>query len=190
MSRYQENAGKPTEFLALTGYTREEFDALLPHYSRQYYQWMSSHRLDGQPRGKRRYSPYKNSPLPSMEEKLFFILSYVKTNNLQTVHGALFGMSQPKANLWIHCLHPILNQTLAELNVRPARQMADVTYDQEEKALYYHDGTERPIQRPSDPQGQRQHYSGKKTAYGQEQRPDQRRLPDPVPDGDGRGQTA
>ena len=30
MSKYQDYADKPTEFLALTGYTRTEFDALLP----------------------------------------------------------------------------------------------------------------------------------------------------------------
>ncbi len=30
MSKYQDYADKPREFLALTGYTRTEFDALLP----------------------------------------------------------------------------------------------------------------------------------------------------------------
>ena len=65
MSKYQEYAEKPTEFLALTGYTRQEFDELLPHFKRCYDEWMKSHRLDGKPRGKRKYSDYKNSPLPT-----------------------------------------------------------------------------------------------------------------------------
>lgn len=36
MSKYQEYAEKRAEFLSLTGYTRQEFDALLPHFSRCY----------------------------------------------------------------------------------------------------------------------------------------------------------
>ena len=67
-----------------------------------------------------------------------------------------------KANRWIHCLHPILNRTLADLGERPARKMADVAFDLHEDALYFHDGTERPIQRPGDPEKQRDYYSGKK----------------------------
>ena len=133
MIKYQEYTEKATGFLALTGYTHEEFEALLPPFRRYYYEWMSRHRLDGNPRGKRKYSDYKNSPLPTIEDKLMFILHYLKSNNLQTVQGALFGMSQPKANLWIHGLHPILNQTLAEVGERPARQMADVSFDEDER---------------------------------------------------------
>ena len=182
MSNYQEVAEKPSAFLALTEYTREEFDALLPHFSKQHHEWMSRHCLNGQPRKKRRYSEYKNSPLPTIEDKLFFILTYLKTNNLQSVQGALFGMSQPKANLWIHCLHPILNQTLAELGELPARQMQHVTFEEGEDELYYHDGTERSIRRPLEPELQRQYYSGKKTAYGQKQHPDQHVVPDFVSD--------
>jgi hypothetical protein len=167
VSKYKEYAEKPTEFLALTGYTRQEFDALLPHFSKCYYQWMKLYRLDGRPRGNRTYSDYQNSPLPTIEDKLFFILNYLKTNNLQSVQGALFGMSQPKANLWIHCLHPILNQSLAELGELPARQMSEMVFAENEESLYFHDGTERPIPRPCDPDQQQHYYSGKKTARGQ-----------------------
>lgn len=167
MSKYKDYAEKPTEFLALTGYTHQEFEALLPHFGKSYCEWMKHHRFDGKPRGKRKYSDYKNSPLPTIEDKLLFILHYLKTNNLQTVQGALFGMSQPKANVWIHCLHPILNQTLAELGELPARQMQQVVFDENEETLYFHDGTERPIPRPCDPDQQRLYYSGKKTARGQ-----------------------
>jgi hypothetical protein len=166
MSKYQTYAHKPTEFLALTGYTRQEFEALLPHFGQCYAEWMKTHRLDGKPRGKRKYSDYKNSPLPTLEEKLFFILHYLKTNNLQSVQGALFGMSQPKANRWLHCLQPILNQTLARLGELPARQMAQMVLAENEATLYFHDGTERPIPRPTDPEQQRLTYSGKKKRHG------------------------
>lgn len=162
MSQYQEYINKATEFLALTGYTPEEFEALLPHFGKCHAEWMKTHRLDGQPRGNRTYSAYKNSPLPTLEDKLFFILHYLKTNNLQQVQGALFGMSQPKANLWIHCLHSILNQTLAELGELPARDMTQMIFEADEEMIYFHDGTERPIPRPRDPEQQPLYYSGKK----------------------------
>jgi DDE superfamily endonuclease len=167
VSKYKAYAEKPAEFLALSGYTHQEFEALLPHFGKSYYEWMKHHRLDGKPRGKRKNSDYKNSPLSTIEDKLLFILHYLKTNNLQTVQGALFGMSQPKAKVWIHCLHPILSQTLAELGELPARQMPQVVFDENEETLYFHDGTERPIPRPCDPDQQRLYYSGKKTARGQ-----------------------
>lgn len=166
MSQYKTYAEKPTEFLALTGYTHQEFEALLPHFGKNYYDWMKTHRLDGKPRGKRKYSDYKNSPLPTMADKLFFILHFLKTNNLQQVQGAMFGISQPKANVWVHCLHPILNQTLAELGELPARQMAAINFATDEETIYFHDGTERPIPRPSDPEQQRHYYSGKKKGHG------------------------
>jgi hypothetical protein len=38
--------------------------------------------LEGKPRQNRTYSLYKNSILPTMEDKLLFILNYLKTNPL------------------------------------------------------------------------------------------------------------
>jgi len=166
MSKYQEYAEKPTEFLALTGYTHQEFDELLPQFKESYYEWMKSHRLDGKPRGKRKYSDYKNSPLHTIEDKLFFILHYLKTNNLQQVQGAMFGISQPKANVWIHCLHSALNKALAQLDELPVRQMTEMTFEEGEEKLYFHDGTERPIPRPGDDELQQFYYSGKKNGTG------------------------
>lgn len=159
---YHDCAENPTQFLSLTGYTRQEFDALVPHFSECYYDWMDTYRVDGKHRGNRGYVDYKNSPLPSIEDKLFFILVYVKTNNLQSVQGALFGISQPKANMWIHCLHPALNQTLERLDVLPARHIEDVDFEHGDATIYFQDGTERPIQRPSDSEKQKLYYSGKK----------------------------
>jgi len=129
MTTYQEYAEKPKPFLSLTGYTREEFDALLPHFSECFYDRMHTYRVDGKLRGNREYADYHNSPLPTVEDKLFFILTFAKTNNLQSVQGALFGISQPKANIWIHCLHPALNLALEHLDALPARYIEDVHFE-------------------------------------------------------------
>jgi DNA-binding transcriptional regulator YdaS (Cro superfamily) len=46
--------------------------------------------------------------LGSIEQKLLFILVYLKTYPIQIVMAKLFGMSQPRANQWIHRLLPIV----------------------------------------------------------------------------------
>jgi hypothetical protein len=66
---------------------------------------------------------YKNCPLPTPEDRLFFILTYLKTYALQVVHGRLFGMGQSKANQWIHVLLPALLAALRTLGDAPARSL-------------------------------------------------------------------
>ena len=64
-------------------------------------------------------------PLPTLADKLLFILTYLKQNPIQEVQGQLFGMSQSNANKWIHVLHPVLNQALADQELLPARTAAE-----------------------------------------------------------------
>ena len=61
---------------------------------------MAAWRMDGKPRTARQFTVYKNYPLPTPEERLCFLLTYLKTYALQVVHGRLFGMVQGKANQW------------------------------------------------------------------------------------------
>ena len=174
MLSYSELSKNPGKFLALTGYTVEEFQALLPHFQSQFEAHMKVKTLDDKPRIKRRYTAYRNSPLPTIEDKLLFILVYLKQGTIQELHAALFGMHQSDANQWIHLLHPILNQTLAKLGELPVRDAKDLNLpaganlEEGNVAVYFHDGTERPVPRPKDQEAQKQYYSGKKTAYGQE----------------------
>jgi hypothetical protein len=69
---------------------------------------------------------YKNCPLPTPHDRLFFLLTYLKTYSLQVVQGRLFGMGQSKANKWIHILLPALQAALATLGDRPARSLAEL----------------------------------------------------------------
>jgi hypothetical protein len=66
---------------------------------------------------------YKNCPLPTLEERLFFLLTYLKTYTLQVVQGRLFGMLQGKANQWIHVLLPVLLAALRTLGDAPTRSL-------------------------------------------------------------------
>ena len=67
---------------------------------------------------------YKNCPLPTPEDRLFFILTYLKTYALQVVQGRLFGMVQGKANQWIHVLLPALLAALRTLGDAPTRSLS------------------------------------------------------------------
>ena len=79
MTRYDTLKNKPKRFLSLTGYTLEEFTALVPHFTQQFLRVVETQTLEGnQPRKKRRYTSYKNSCLPSFEDKLAFILIYLR----------------------------------------------------------------------------------------------------------------
>ena len=66
---------------------------------------------------------YKNCPLPTPEDRLFFLLTYLKTYALQVVQGRLFGMGQSKANQWLHVLLPALLAALRTLGDAPARSL-------------------------------------------------------------------
>jgi hypothetical protein len=85
---------------------------------------MAHWRLDGKPRTSRQFSVYKNCPLPTPEDRLFFLLTYLKTYSLQVVQGRLFGMGQSKANQWIHVLLPALQAALRHLGDSPARSLS------------------------------------------------------------------
>jgi Helix-turn-helix of DDE superfamily endonuclease len=114
---------RPTEFLDLTSLTGDEFQQLVPPFEAAFQAHMAAWRLDGKPRTARRFSVYQNCPLPTPEDRLLFILAYVKTYSLQVVQGRLFGMSQSKANQWIHVLLPVLLAALRTLGDAPARSL-------------------------------------------------------------------
>src|SRR5437667_530152 len=115
---------RPTEFLDFTSLTLDEFQRLVPPFEAAFQAHMAAWRLDGKPRTARQFAVYKNCPLPTPEDRLFFILAYVKTYALQVVQGCLFGMGQSKANQWIHVLLPVLLAALRTLGDAPARSLA------------------------------------------------------------------
>jgi DDE superfamily endonuclease len=121
--RFTDVQTRPTEFLDLTSLTLDEFQLLVPPFESAFQAHMREWRLDGKPRTARRFTVYKNCPLATPEDRLFFILVYLKTYALQVVQGHLFGMGQSKANQWIHVLLPVLLTALRTLGNAPARTL-------------------------------------------------------------------
>ncbi len=121
--RFTELQSRPMEFLDFTSVTLDEFQQLVPPFEAAFHARMAAWRMDGKPRTARRFTVYKNCPLPTPEDRLVFILTYVKTYALQVVQGRLFGMVQGKANQWIHVLLPALLAALRTLGDAPARSL-------------------------------------------------------------------
>ena len=121
--RFTDLQSRPTEFLDFTSLTLDEFQQLVPPFEAAFHARMTAWRLDGKPRTARRFTVYENCPLRRPEDRLLFILAYLKTYALQVVHGRLFGMVQGKANQWIHVLLPALLAALRTLGDAPARSL-------------------------------------------------------------------
>ena len=121
--RFADLQSRPTEFLDFTSLTLDEFQQLVPPFEDAFQTHMAAWRLDGKPRTARQFSVYKNCPLPTPEDRLFFLLTYLKTYSLQVVQGRLFGMGQSKAHQWIHVLLPVLLAALRTLGDAPARSL-------------------------------------------------------------------
>ena len=119
--RFADVQSRPTELLDFTSLTLEEFQILIPPFEAAFQAHMAAWRFDGTPRTARRFTVYKNCPLPTPEDRLFFLLTYLKTYTLQ---GRLFGLLQGKANLWIHVLLPVLLAALRTLGDAPTRSLA------------------------------------------------------------------
>ena len=123
MVRYQDIKTKAYRILDLTSLTVDEFEQLVPAFEAAFVRHMRDWTMEGKPRTGRRYNQYTTCPLPTPEDRLLFILSYLKVAALQVAHGAMFAMSQSNANKWIHILLPVLHQTLSELGDLPARHL-------------------------------------------------------------------
>jgi hypothetical protein len=104
----------------------------------------------------------KDSVFKSFKDMLIFILVYIKTNPLQEYHAAIFKMSQPQANKWIHFLLEMLHKTLDKEKLIPARSGKDFMYIIDHVNTIYIDGTERRVQRSTDYETQKEYFSGKK----------------------------
>ena len=168
MVTYEDIQADSRKCLALTGLTFPEFQLLLPAFTRSYdCLYPPGHSLSDQSR-QRAAGAGRKGALRSSEQRLLFILVYLKTYPLQIVMAELFGMSQPRVNYWIHRLLPVLREALGESDALPERNPhhfgeGQLTAGGTPRLII--DGTERCRQRPKNPEKQASHYSGKKKTH-------------------------
>jgi hypothetical protein len=168
MMNYITLSTQPRPFLAMTGLTAAEFRDLLPAFEAAYdHAFPIDQTAAGQPR-RRWPGAGRRGVLSSSEDKLLFVLVYLKTYPLQVVLGQLFGISTSQANYWLHHLLPVLRSALDDLGVLPerdGRRLARAPAAPRGRPVVVIDGTERRRQRPKSPEKQALHYSGKKKTH-------------------------
>jgi len=154
---------------ALTGLSQAQFDHLLLVFSDIYQTTQQQTYEQGVESGTRRRKPGGGSKgkLPTMAEKLQFVLYYYNTYPTFDVLGTQFEMARSKAHENLHKLSPILYDTLVHLELMPYRELA--TPEDLQAALQgmdrlLIDATERAYHRSTDDTKQREHYSGKKNS--------------------------
>ena len=169
MITYTQLKERPKDFLAATSLMVEEFEQLLAVFEKNLAAVSppATQTKKGDLR-KRKQGAGPKEKLASAADKLLFILVYQKTYPLQTMQGLQFGLSQSRTNYWIHILLPILQQSLAEMGLKPERDSAAVADNplvREAAPDLLIDGAERRRQRPKDATKQTEHYSGKKKTH-------------------------
>jgi hypothetical protein len=148
----------------MTGLNRKAFEALLPSFSEAYRQSQMKPGVERQraPGGGRK------ATLRTTRDKLFYILLYCKCYPTFDFMSVLFDFDRSCAWDWVHRLLPVLEQALGYKQALPERQVRSMEEFLERfpavKAVIF-DGTERPVQRPKDPDKQKEHYSGKKRRH-------------------------
>ena len=154
---------------ALTGLSQDQFDPLLPFFSTIYETTQQKTYAAGVESGTRRRKPGGGSKgkLPTMAEKLPFVLYYYKTYPTCDVLGTHFAMARSKAHENLHKLSPMLYDTLVHLDLMPYRELS--TPEELKAALrggdrLLIDATERAYHRSQDDAKQREHDSGKKNS--------------------------
>jgi hypothetical protein len=156
------------QFLALTGLTLSEFQWLLTAFPQAYQQhYPANLTAEGQPR-QRAVGGGCKGRLEQPEDKLLFLLIYLKTYPLQVVMGELFDLSTPQVNYWIQRLLPVLRTALDDLGVLPERDpthFARIQGASGKAPRLIIDATERRRQRPKNPEKQALFYSGRKKKH-------------------------
>lgn len=155
---------------ALTGLSPEQFEQLLTAFGKSYREYIETEYIRGVVKGTRQRKPGggQKGKLPTMSEKLFFVLYYYKVYPTFDVLGFQFGMAGSKANENLHKLSPILHEALVSLDMMPARtftnpeELAKTLKDIDQIII---DATERPYRRSVDNAKQREHFSGKKRGH-------------------------
>jgi hypothetical protein len=149
---------------SLTGLQTREFKDLVPQFEWNYLEY----RLKLKGKRKRATGGGVKGKLISVEEKLLFVLMYLKTYPTIDCLAFIVGFDRSRASRWVQTLLPVLEITLKRKLVLPARRISS---PEEFIRLFpgvtevFGDATERRIQRFKNKKKQKKTYSGKKKTH-------------------------
>lgn len=152
---------------AVLGVTADEFNALLPVFSKCLYE----HRIALYPSRKRVPGGGRRGDLPTNESKLIYILLYLKLYPTYDALAVLTDHYRSKCCDSVQLFLPVLEKTLGRklaLPKRPDRKrgnnLEEIFRQHPEIKDVFIDGSERRVQRPKNLKKRSRLYSGKKKA--------------------------
>lgn len=152
------NVKSDRQFSATTGFDKEQFYDLVFEYDETKTRFIGDGLLPGS---------FPQS-LPSVEQRVFFTLYFLKVYPTIDVLGICFGMDASSCEAFLQKSLFILEKTLLRLKVLPPRKFSD--HKQLQKALagleeLVVDATERRTEKPENKADQADGYSGKKSQH-------------------------
>lgn len=155
---------QPRVTKAVLGVTADEFQQLLPVFS----QCLIQHRMELKPARVRKVGGGRKGDLPTDEDKLLYILMYLKLYPTYDALAVLSDHCRSKCGDSVALLLPVLEKTLGRQLVLPARHgnsLEDIFRDHPELKDIFIDGTERRVNKPKKLKSRDKLYSGKKKAH-------------------------
>lgn len=169
MITYASLSKRPKYFHRFTGLTHPEFDELLDKFKSGWDRYIRINHINKE--RKRAYGGGNTPTLETLEDKLLFILIYVRMYPLLFLHGYLFGLAESNTCVWVHRLLPLVDIALGYAHKRPARgkgrgldELIQEFPELKELGLLG-DGVERPIRRAKNKDKQKATYTGKKKRH-------------------------
>ena len=150
---------------AVIGMNREKFDALVPYFSAAHQQIQEERYKNKEI--KRLPTGGKQSVFSSDDERLFFVLFYLKTYPTFDVLGFHFGLSAGHAHDYAEFFMRILKRALIDMDMLPKETIEnpeELSQLIDKYGDIIIDGVETPCVRPQDEERQKDRYSGKKNA--------------------------
>ena len=153
---------------SLTGLSADEFLNLVPAFRVAFFEIKNEKYEREKANRQRKPGSGPQGLLASADEKLFFILLYLKCYPTVDVLAFFYQCNRSAACRNVHRHIKVLEKTLGQRQVLPKRKISSAKEFFEifpgAKEVFI-DGTERPIRRPKDNEAQRQNYSGKKKRH-------------------------
>jgi len=146
---------------AIFGMSYKEIKDLLPTFK----ECLIAHRYKLRPNRIRKVGGGRRGDLPTTEEKLFYILMYLKIYPTYDVLSVLSDHQRSKCGNSVQLLLPALEATLGRRLVLPkrkARSLDEVFARCPGLKDVFLDGAERPVQKPKNTEKKNKLYSGKK----------------------------
>lgn len=148
----------------MTGLSVIEFNRLLPTFK----QAAVGYRCELTPKRKRKLGGGRLGKIPTWEDKLVFILIYLKHYPTYDLVGFLFDRDRTKCCRSVHFLLPVIERAMGHTANLPKKKISSIEEFLQvcpELKDVFIDGTERRVNKPRKQKSRDKLYSGKKKAH-------------------------